>query len=82
VDGPGHPLAVARRAPPVRPDAVRLSHRSPEDVDRSTQSWVGDLVKHPPDALRAVMNHEAGPLDAGTIRAACGQVVERARPVP
>ncbi len=61
----------------VDPDAVRLFHRPSEEIDRSLPAAVAALVEHPPDALRAVMNHEAGPLDAETIRAACGQVVER-----
>ncbi len=61
----------------VDPDAVRLFHRPSEEIGRSLPTAVAALVEHPPDALRAVMNHEAGPLDAETIRAACGQVVER-----
>jgi hypothetical protein len=59
------------------PAAVRLFHGPSEDVDRSMPAAVAVLVKHPPAGLRAVMNHEAAPLDADTIRIACGQVVER-----
>ncbi|PRY47838.1 ClpA/ClpB-like protein [Geodermatophilus tzadiensis] len=61
----------------VDPDSVRLFHRPSEEIHRSLPTAVAALVEHPPDALRAVMNHEAGPLDSETIRAACGQVVER-----
>ena len=72
-------LAEHRQADP---DAVRLVDRPPEDVDRSSPAPVAVPVEHPPDSLRAVVDHGAGPLDADTIRAACGQAVGRATPVP
>ncbi len=62
--------------------SVRLVDRPPEDVDRSSPAPVAVLVEHPPDSLRAVVDHGAGPLDADTIRAASGQAVGRATPLP
>ena len=57
------------------PAAVRFFAVPPEQLGAVVPAELTRLFENPPDDLRAVMNHEAGPLDADTIRECCGQVV-------
>jgi hypothetical protein len=57
------------------PTAVRYFSASPERVRSDVPPELRALFDDPPDDLRAVMNHDGGPLDADLIRECCGQLV-------
>jgi hypothetical protein len=57
------------------PLAVRLFSVAPERLGAAVPEVLAPLFTDPPDELRQVMNHEAGPLDVDTIRECCGQWV-------
>jgi hypothetical protein len=57
------------------PSAVRLFSVPPERLGRAVPELLAPLFTEPPAELRAVMNHEAGPLREDTIRECCGQWV-------
>lgn len=59
------------------PSAVDCFRIDRDRLPASTPPQLVPLFCDPPPALRAVMNHRAGPLDAQTIRACTGQALAR-----
>jgi len=59
----------------ANPTAVRLFAVPAERIVAAAPAELTSLFQDPPDDLRAVMNHVAGPLDAAMIRECCGQTV-------
>jgi hypothetical protein len=57
------------------PAAVGLFSAPAERIRSDVPPELRALFENPPDNLRAVMNHEAGPLDAPLIRECCGQLI-------
>jgi hypothetical protein len=55
------------------PAAVRYFSVPPERIGSAVPEELASLFREPPDDLRTVMNHEAGPLDARMIRQCSGQ---------
>jgi hypothetical protein len=55
------------------PQAVRLFALAPDQVSVSTPAELVPLFNDPPEELRAVMNHAAGPLNEETLRRCNGQ---------
>jgi tetratricopeptide (TPR) repeat protein len=56
------------------PEAVRYFRQPSSQLPASIPAAVAPLFAEPSDELRAVMNHECGPLDAATIRDCIGQM--------
>jgi hypothetical protein len=57
----------------ANPAAVRIFAVPAERIGSSVPAELTSLFQSPPDDLRKVMNHAAGPLDEDKIRECCGQ---------
>jgi hypothetical protein len=65
------------------PNAVRYFEVPKSRFDAAVPAEIAPLFTDPPDDLRTVMNHSAGPLNARTIRECCGELGQTgATPMP